>query len=225
MKENWKDLEDAEDHAYFMAELVDMSPESFTLEEKKAILDDMIESSTAIEDAMREGFARLGEVTQTRLLDSLGQSGYRDRDWCTVCSWMAPSIATVQHSSCRAMLSPASLPQRGSLIFWRQRAAGIGWPGGLSLLPVGLPHHVLDDDVVYLPEARAVLQDIPGDVRVEMDFNQLATADDEEAVAADAGFNPVFDDRAVKLVPVDEKLGVVAIIFFGCHCLLLCTLA
>lgn len=81
MKENWKDLEDAEDHVYFMAELVDMSPESFTLEEKRQILDDMIKSSAAIEDAMREDFARLDEVTQTRLLDSLGGSGCRDRDW------------------------------------------------------------------------------------------------------------------------------------------------
>lgn len=81
MREDWHQLEAREDHAYFMAELVDMSPESFTLEEKKAILDDMIESSAAIEDAMRENFAKLDEVTQTRLLDSLGQSGYRDRDW------------------------------------------------------------------------------------------------------------------------------------------------
>ena len=78
---DWQTLNEAEDHAYFMAELVDMSPESFTLEEKKAILDDMIESSTAIEDAMREDFARLDEVTQTRLLDSLGALGCRDRDW------------------------------------------------------------------------------------------------------------------------------------------------
>ena len=81
MTENWKALEDAEDHAYFMAELVDMSPESFSLEEKRQILDDMIASSTAIENALREDFARLDEVAQTRLLDSLGASGYRDRDW------------------------------------------------------------------------------------------------------------------------------------------------
>lgn len=45
---DWKALEDAEDHAYFMAELMDISPESFTLEEKKQIPRDMIESSTAI---------------------------------------------------------------------------------------------------------------------------------------------------------------------------------
>lgn len=68
---DWKALEDAEDHAYFMADFMDISPESFTLEEKKQILRDMIESSTAIENAMRDEFAELDEVTQTRLIDDL----------------------------------------------------------------------------------------------------------------------------------------------------------
>lgn len=81
MPTDWTALNEAEDHAYFMAELVDMSPESFTLEEKKAILDDMIAASAAIENALREEFAKLGEVEQTMLLDSLGTSGYKDRDW------------------------------------------------------------------------------------------------------------------------------------------------
>lgn len=78
---NMKELKEAEDHAYFMAELVDISPESFTFEEKRRILDDMLKSSAAIEDAMREDFAKLDEVAQTKLLDGLGASGYRDRDW------------------------------------------------------------------------------------------------------------------------------------------------
>lgn len=81
MATDWQTLEEAGDHAYFMAELVDISPESFTLEEKRKILDDMLEASSAIENRMRGNFAELDEVTQTRLLDSLGTSGYRDRDW------------------------------------------------------------------------------------------------------------------------------------------------
>ncbi|MEE0043443.1 hypothetical protein [Ellagibacter isourolithinifaciens] len=81
MATDWQTLEEAEDHAYFMAELVGISPESFTLEEKRKILDDMLEASSAIENRMRGNFAELDEVTQTRLLDSLGTSGYRDRDW------------------------------------------------------------------------------------------------------------------------------------------------
>lgn len=78
---DWKALEDAEDHAYFMAELMDISPESFTLEEKKQIPRDMIESSTAIENAMRDEFAGLDEVTQTRLIDDLAADGPRSREW------------------------------------------------------------------------------------------------------------------------------------------------
>ena len=77
MATDWKALEDAEDHAYFMAELMDISPESFTLEEKKQILHDMIASSSAIENAMRDEFAELDEVTQTRLIDDLAADGPR----------------------------------------------------------------------------------------------------------------------------------------------------
>lgn len=78
---DWKALEDTEDHAYFMAELVDISPESFTLEEKKQILHDMIASSSAIENAMRDEFAELDEVTQTRLIDNLAADGPRSSEW------------------------------------------------------------------------------------------------------------------------------------------------
>lgn len=82
MDENWKNLEDAEDFACFRAELVEMSSESYSLEEKKKqILEDMWKTSSDIENRMREDFAKLDEVSQTKLLDSLGASGCRDRDW------------------------------------------------------------------------------------------------------------------------------------------------
>ena len=78
---DWKTLIEAEDHAYFMGELVLMSPDSFTLEEKKQILQSMEKESSEIENGLREHFRTLDEVAQTRLLDSLGASGYRNRDW------------------------------------------------------------------------------------------------------------------------------------------------
>lgn len=78
---NWRALEDVEDHAYFMAELMDISPESFTLEEKKQVLHDMIASSSAIENAMRDEFAELDEVAQTRLIDDLAADDPRSREW------------------------------------------------------------------------------------------------------------------------------------------------
>ena len=77
----WTALEDAEDHAYFMAELMEISPESFTLEEKKQILRELITSKAAIENAMRDEFAELDEVSQTRLIDALAAEGPRNREW------------------------------------------------------------------------------------------------------------------------------------------------
>lgn len=78
MDEDWKNLEDL---AYFRAELVEMFPESYSLEEKKQILEDMWKTYSDIENGMREDFAKLDEVSQTKFLDSLGASGYRDW-WC-----------------------------------------------------------------------------------------------------------------------------------------------
>lgn len=74
-------MKELEDYAHFRAGLVEYSPESFTIDELKEILDDMIRSKVAIEDHMREHFATLTETEQTMLLDSLGSSGYKDRDW------------------------------------------------------------------------------------------------------------------------------------------------
>lgn len=81
MATDWNALTAEEDRSYFMAELVAISPESFTLEEKQRILRNMIETSAAIENAMRDDFARLDEVTQTRLIDALAKAGPRGRGW------------------------------------------------------------------------------------------------------------------------------------------------
>lgn len=76
-----KEMMELEDYAHFRAELVEISPQSFDINELKEILDDMIRSKVAMEDDMRDGFAELSEVEQTQLLDMLGESGYKDRDW------------------------------------------------------------------------------------------------------------------------------------------------
>ena len=81
MATDWNALTAEEDRAYFMAELVEISPQSFTLEEKQRILRNMIEASAAIENAMRDEFAELDEVTQTRLIDDLAADGPRSREW------------------------------------------------------------------------------------------------------------------------------------------------
>lgn len=104
---DWKALEDAEDHAYFMAELMDISPESFTIEEKKQILHDMIASSSAIENAMRDEFAELDEVTQTRLIDDLAVDGPRSREW-----WYEGQRAQAQQNGERRSRAPAGVLAR-----------------------------------------------------------------------------------------------------------------
>ena len=92
MATDWNALTAEEDRAYFMAELVEISPQSFTLEEKQRILRNMIEASAAIENAMRDDFARLDEVAQTRLIDALAEAGPRDRDW-----WYRTLVAGPRH--------------------------------------------------------------------------------------------------------------------------------
>ena len=51
------ELAQAEDMAYFRADLCLYSPESYSLEEKKEIGNDMMSTSKAVLDAMREDFS------------------------------------------------------------------------------------------------------------------------------------------------------------------------
>jgi hypothetical protein len=52
------ELTQAEDMAYFRADLCCYSPESYSLEEMKGICNDMMSTSKAVLDAMREDFER-----------------------------------------------------------------------------------------------------------------------------------------------------------------------
>lgn len=81
MATDWKELEEAEDRAYLMADIARMAPATFTVEQQGEILKDMVSASFAIEDALREDFAALDKQMQTKLLDSLGASGAHDRAW------------------------------------------------------------------------------------------------------------------------------------------------
>ncbi|MBR3327565.1 MAG: hypothetical protein IKG22_09630 [Atopobiaceae bacterium] len=53
---DWTALQQAEDMAYFKADLCCYSPERYSLEEKREICNDMISTSKAMLDAMREDF-------------------------------------------------------------------------------------------------------------------------------------------------------------------------
>ena len=56
------ELAQAEDMAYFRADLCCYSPESYSLEEKKEICNDMMSMSKAVLDAMREDFKQLPRI-------------------------------------------------------------------------------------------------------------------------------------------------------------------
>ena len=57
-EEKWEELKQEEEMAYFRADICLYSPESYSLEEKKQICNDMMSTSKAVLDAMREDFER-----------------------------------------------------------------------------------------------------------------------------------------------------------------------
>ena len=61
--------------AYFRADLCIYSAESYSLEEKKEICNDMMSISKAVLDAMREDFEQLPPDARAKLLDMLCASG------------------------------------------------------------------------------------------------------------------------------------------------------
>jgi hypothetical protein len=79
--ERWTELQQAEDMAYFKADLRCYSPESYSLEEQKEICNDMISTSKAILDAIRADFEQLPVDARSKLLDMLCQSGVETPEW------------------------------------------------------------------------------------------------------------------------------------------------
>ena len=78
---DWTALQQAEDMAYFKADLCCYLPESYSLEEKKEICNDMISTSKAMLDAMRADFEQLPPEARSKLLDMLCQSEVESPEW------------------------------------------------------------------------------------------------------------------------------------------------
>ena len=81
---NWTELQQAEDMAYFRADLCLYSPESYSLEEKRDICNEMMDASKAILDAMRADFEQLPPDAGNKLLDMLCQSRVESPEWWDV---------------------------------------------------------------------------------------------------------------------------------------------
>ena len=78
---DWTALQQAEDMAYLKADLRCYSPESYSLEEKKEICNDMISTNKAMLDAMRADFEQLPPEARSKLLDMLCQSEVESLEW------------------------------------------------------------------------------------------------------------------------------------------------
>ena len=78
---DWTALQQAEDMAYFKADLCCYSPESYALEEKKEICNDMMTTSKALLDAMRADFEQLPPEFRSKLLGMLCQSKVESPEW------------------------------------------------------------------------------------------------------------------------------------------------
>ena len=65
------ELSQAEEMAYFRADLCLYSPESYSLEEKKQIYNETMSTSKAVLDAMREDFDQMPPDARAKLLSFL----------------------------------------------------------------------------------------------------------------------------------------------------------
>lgn len=77
----WEELRQEEELAYFRADVCLYSPESYTLDEKKAICNDMVATSQATLAAMREDFQGYPPEIQERLVGMLSMSGVESPQW------------------------------------------------------------------------------------------------------------------------------------------------
>lgn len=101
------ELTQAEDMAFFRADLCLYSPESYSLEEKKEICNDMFKTSKAIQDAMRADFEQPPPDARAKLLDMLCASGVESPQWWWTCS-LAKAIRSTGSSSRCCSPSPYS---------------------------------------------------------------------------------------------------------------------
>ena len=78
---DWTELQQAEDMAHFRAEICLLSPESYSLEEKRAICEGIDESAAKIEAAIKSDFESLPPFAQDKLLDLLKQADPSNFGW------------------------------------------------------------------------------------------------------------------------------------------------
>lgn len=92
------ELTQAEDMAYFRADLCIYSPESYSLEEKKEICNDMMATSKAVLDAMRNDFERLPPLLAPSSWTCSATPASRAPSGGGMCSWATETRSTASWS-------------------------------------------------------------------------------------------------------------------------------
>ena len=78
---NWNELVEEHEIAYLRADVCLGSPQSFSLDEKRRICEDMDASTKAVDAAMRADFWSMPSEARSRMLDMLGAPGTEERRW------------------------------------------------------------------------------------------------------------------------------------------------
>ena len=79
--EQWTKLMEEHEIAYLRGDLATSSPQSYTLDEKRQICEQMEASTADIDAALRADFWSMPADARSRMLDLLGTSGCETRQW------------------------------------------------------------------------------------------------------------------------------------------------
>lgn len=94
---DWNHLREEHKIAYLRADICLGSPQSYSLEEKRQICEDMDASTKAIDAAMRADFCSLPAEARDRFLDMLGASDCETRQWWEDLLGVHPSDLTQEN--------------------------------------------------------------------------------------------------------------------------------
>ena len=81
MATNWNELMEGHEIAYLRADICLSSPQSYSLDEKKRICEDMDASTNEVDSAMKADFESLPFEAQNALLSMLCASGCMTLEW------------------------------------------------------------------------------------------------------------------------------------------------
>lgn len=78
---NVNELIEANEIAFLHADICLGSPESYSLDEKRQICENIDATNAAIDEAMRKDFESLPDFAKKSMLDLLGAPGTPEREW------------------------------------------------------------------------------------------------------------------------------------------------